>query len=783
MPSKMQEKTVSKQANITPEAARAVAKEAYIYGFPLVDNYRIQHAYFVDKNNPEYKASWNVLYNNARVYTPDDHAIQSPNSDTPYSYVGADLRTEPLVLTVPAVDKNRYYSLQFIDMYTFNFAYVGSRATGSEPGHFLLAGPYWTGEKPYGVTQVIRCETDLAFVLYRTQMFDTADIENVKKVQSGFKVQTLSSFMGNDAPPAAPRVEFIKPLTAEEQRTSPEFFDVLNFILQFCPTHPTEYSLMEKFAKLDIGAGRKFDISSFSTDIQKAIKEGIADAWKSYQELRNMVAVGKVYSGDVFGTREHLANNYNYRFNAAGEGIYGNSIEEAFYPPYFVDATGEPMDGSNQYFLRFEPGKLPPVNAFWSLTLYELPAKLLHANNLNRYLINSSMLPKLKKDPDGGITLYIQSDSPGKDKESNWLPAPNGPFFCALRLYWPKKEATDGTWKIPLLERKGASPASNTSSTPQQVTYENFPRAESDMYFRTIATRENAFGKFNHHREMFSIDEQNVIRGNRDTLYSSSVFDLDAGPVTIILPDAGSRFMSLMFVNEDHYVVDVRYGNGSYTFTREQAGTRYGMIGMRILADPGDAADLKQVHALQDAIKAEQPGGPGTLELPAWDESSQKKVRGALIQLGTTMPDFKNAFGAKGKVDPVKHLIASATGWGGNPDKDAVYMNVVPAKNDGTTIYKLTVKDVPVDAFWSVSLYNANGYYEKNDQDAYTLNSITAKKEKDGSVIIQFGGCDRKSANCLPIMPGWNYTVRLYRPRKEILDGTWKFPEPQTVEQ
>ena len=205
--------------NLMPEEAREIAKEAPIYGFPMVDSYRIQYSYFVDKGGPEFKAPWNTLFNNARVYTPDDKAIQTPNSDTPYSYVGADLRAEPLVLTVPQVEEGRYYSLQFIDMYTFNFAYVGSRATGNEAGNFLLAGPNWKGETPPSIKAVIRSETDFVFVLYRTQLYNPDDIENVKKVQAGYTVQPLSAFLGEPAPPPAPKVEFIKPLTPDEERT------------------------------------------------------------------------------------------------------------------------------------------------------------------------------------------------------------------------------------------------------------------------------------------------------------------------------------------------------------------------------------------------------------------------------------------------------------------------------------------------------------------------------------------------------------------------------------
>ena len=313
------------------------------------------------------------------------------------------------------------------------------------------------------------------------------------------------------------------------------------------------------------------------------------------------------------------------------------------------------------------------------------------------------------------------------------------------------------------------------------VTADNFPRAESDLYFGNALKGAGGVGKMHHHREPMQIDKQTVIRANRDTLYSSAVFDLDAGPVTIILPDAGKRFRSMEGINEDHYVVgSVEYRPGSYTFDRKKVGTRYVLIGLRTLVDPADPKDIAQVHALQDAIKVSQKD-PGKWEIPNWDPASQKKVRDALLVLGSTIPDFKGAFGSKGQVDPIRHLIGTAVGWGGNPDKEAIYLNITPAKNDGKTVYRLDVKDVPVDGFWSISLYNAEGYFQKNDANAYSLNNLTGKKNADGSITVQFGGCDGKVANCLPIMAGWNYTVRLYRPRAEILNGKWKFPEPKPV--
>lgn len=440
--------------SVTPDEARTIAQEATIYGFPPVDSYRIQYSYFVDQGGAEFKAPWNTIFNNARVYTPDDKAIQTPNSDTPYSYVGADLRAEPIVLTVPSIEKSRYYSLQFVDMYTFNFAYVGSRATGDGAGSFLLAGPKWKGDKPKGIKSVIRSETEFAFVLYRTQLFNPGDIDNVKKIQAGYKVQALSEFLGKPAPAAPPAVDFIKPITADQERTSLQFFNVLNFILQFCPTNPSEKALMARFAKIGVGAGKSFDAASLSPEMRKALEDGMADAWKAFNEHKaTQIDTGKVSSADSFGTRAFLKNNYLERMSGAVLGIYGNSKQEAIYPAYFTDASHQKLDGTNRYTLRFAPGRLPPVNAFWSFTLYELPTSLLYANPLNRYLVNSPMLPDLKRDPDGGITLYVQHDSPGADKEPNWLPAPRGPFFAAMRLYWPKPDALDGKWKSPPLAR------------------------------------------------------------------------------------------------------------------------------------------------------------------------------------------------------------------------------------------------------------------------------------------------------------------------------------------
>jgi hypothetical protein len=444
--------TAHAQTPVTREEARAIAKEAYIYGNPMADSYRILYGSFVDRKNPEYKGPWNEIHNIARVYTYRDRTVQTPNSDTPYSWLGLDLRAEPYVLTVPPIEKKRYFSIQLIDLYTHNFGYIGSRTTGNEGGHFLIAGPNWKGREPRGITKVIRSETELVVAIYGTQLFNPADIENVKAVQARYQVQPLSAFLGRPAPKAAPPVDYPQPLTREEIRKSPKVFQQLNFVLQFCPTHPSEQALMARFARIDVGAGKTFEMSRFSPEIRTAIGRGIADAWADFAKLRRRAAIGELGSANVFGTREHLKNNYLYRMAGAEMGIWGNSAEEVIYPSYQVDADGQKLYGSQRYTLRFAPGELPPVHSFWSVTMYTLPESLLVPNPINRYLVNSTMLPEFVRDADGGITLHLQRDSPGEARIANWLPAPRGQFMIVLRLYWPKPEALDGTWKLPPLK-------------------------------------------------------------------------------------------------------------------------------------------------------------------------------------------------------------------------------------------------------------------------------------------------------------------------------------------
>jgi hypothetical protein len=328
---------------------------------------------------------------------------------------------------------------------------------------------------------------------------------------------------------------------------------------------------------------------------------------------------------------------------------------------------------------------------------------------------------------------------------------------------------------VATLVAGSAALVANIGVARERVTPDNFNRAESDFNFKKKVD-DGMFGKFGHVREPAPIEKQLVIRINRDTLFSWGVFDL-AEPVTIVKPDTGKRFQSMLVVNEDHYVKLIAYVPGEYVLTRKKMGTRYVQVAFRTFVDPNDPEDVKAARAIQDKIVVKQ-AAPGRYEIPDWDEVLQKKVRDGLLLMGSTLPDSKRMFGDVHQVDPIRHMIGTAAGFGGNPESDAVYVNMFPEKNDGATPYVLKVRDVPVDGFWSVSVYSAEGFFQKNDANAYSFNNITAKKDSDGGVTIHFGG-DPKLSNYLPIMKGWNYTARLYRPRKEILSGSWKFPNAQ----
>ena len=311
----------------------------------------------------------------------------------------------------------------------------------------------------------------------------------------------------------------------------------------------------------------------------------------------------------------------------------------------------------------------------------------------------------------------------------------------------------------------------------EKVTVDNFVRAETDMTFKRYESA-GGFGKMFHIRQPTPLDKQDVIRMNQDTLYSVGIFDLKT-PVTITKPKT-DRWQSMMIVNQDHSIPPAIYKAGSYTLTQEDIGTRYVAVVFRTLVNASDAKDIKLANAVQDQIIVKQ-AKTGSLEVPDWDEESLSKVRDAINVLAATLSDTSGMLGDKKELNPIHHLLGTAMGWGGNPKKDAIYVNVVPEKNDGKTNYALTVKDVPVDGFTSITVYNSKGFMEKNDLGINSLNNLTATPDEGGGATIHFGGCSDGRKNCIPITDGWNYIVRLYQPRKEILDGSWKFPDPKPV--
>ena len=433
-------------------------QQAYVYAFPMIAAYKAMYQFSVDKTNSQYKGPFNVVHSSAEVYTPKDTAIVTPNSDTPYSMLEADLRAEPIVFCVPDVPKNRYYSVQLTDMYTFNYGYVGSRSTGNDAGCYMVAGPGWKGETPKGIRGVFQSETQFSLLIYRTQLFNPADIDNVRKIQAGYTAQPLSAYLHQPAPPPPPSVDFPK-FTEDAFKT--DFPKYLNFLLQFCPEVPAEATVRLLFAPIGIGPGKPFDLASLSDTQKVEMDKAVKDGYDAIQQRRENI--GRNVNGwrvaAPFGDRDFYRGDFRLRAAAAMAGIFGNNSDEAMYPTTSSDAIGIPLDGSKRnYTLTFGANKFPPVNAFWSVTMYDGKTQLLIDNPLNRYLINSQMLPGLKKNPDGSLTIYIQKDPPSGDKKANWLPAPNGPIYLVMRLYWPRKPPAPsilpvgtGTWEPPAL--------------------------------------------------------------------------------------------------------------------------------------------------------------------------------------------------------------------------------------------------------------------------------------------------------------------------------------------
>lgn len=434
---------------------RKIAEEGFIYGLPIVMNYAVMYAYAVERNSGQFKAPFNQIKNEPRVFTYEDTAVVTPNSDTPYSFAWLDLRAEPIVLSVPTVERSRYYSVMLEDGNTFVYGYIGSRATGTEAGDYLVVGPGWRGTTPPGILKVFHSTTEFSLAGYRTQLFDPDDIENVKKIQAGYRVRPLSEFLGEPAPPAAPDIEFP---TVDHELVKKNFFEYLDWSLRFAPAGPEEKEIRAKLARIGVGPGKSFDFAELSPEHKAEVALGMEAGEKKIEDY--LATQQKVVNGwkmsNLFGDRVFFAGNWLKRAAGAKGGIYGNEAAEATYPFTKTLEDGTPLDGSKHaYTLTFPDGGYPPVNAFWSVTIYDAKTQLLIKNPIDRYLVNSPMVPHMKKGTDGSLTLYIQKDSPGPEKESNWLPAPDGPIYLVMRLYWPKVEAPsvlppgEGSWKPP----------------------------------------------------------------------------------------------------------------------------------------------------------------------------------------------------------------------------------------------------------------------------------------------------------------------------------------------
>ena len=594
--------------------AQAIAEEAYLYGFPMIVNYKVMYEYAIDRSSGQFKAPFNTISNEARVFTPKDTTIVTPNSDTPYSVANLDLRVEPVVLCMPEIEKARYYDVQLVDMYTDNYGYMGSRTTGNGAGCYMVAGPGWQGDQPPGVAKIFRSETQFSLVIYRTQLFNPADMDNVKRIQAGYKVETLSTFLDRPAPPPAPEIVWPK---FDQDAFTTRFGEYLSFLLQFCPptgTAAVEKPLREKLAAIGIGAGAPAGSRELSPEMKAALTDAVKAAFAKIQETANSVGtiVNGWHVGPAAGSRDFYQGNWALRAAAAKLGIYGNDADEAVYPFARNDVNGLALDGRlHAYAVTFAPGELPPVNAFWSITMYDGRTQLLVNNPINRYLINSPMLPGLRKNPDRSLTIFIQKDSPGRDKESNWLPAPDGPMFIVMRLYWPKTEPPsvlppgEGTWKPPAIVDVANLRALDAPRFGDK-SLENFIRTDDRYGGDGLFHGPRGWGYWNHLEYPRPIQNPNLWPDTQSTYFVGQL-ELPAG-ATLTLHGAYPHARYFEFAV---------YKNERDTFVAVDA-----LHGQQIIPDKGSAnpflvgADrlVKQRDFTLSVVSAEAPADPAARE-------------------------------------------------------------------------------------------------------------------------------------------------------------------------
>ncbi|MRX70396.1 Uncharacterized conserved protein [Flavobacterium resistens] len=433
-------------SSASSDSITAIAKEAWIYGYPIFYNYKAIYASALNKEDRAY-VGFNKFKSFATSATPADTLVITINNDTPYSMAALDVSNEPVVLEVPKIENDRYYVMQLVDLYTFNYEYIGTRVTGNNPGKYLLAGPDWKGETPKGIDKVLHSETNLIFIVGRTQLHDPSDVSNLKRIQGQYQLIPLHEYTKQPAPQLK-KYNLPLPSWKESDYGSLEFINVLNSLLQYASEDSSEKELRARFTKIGIVPGTSFDSSKYSPETIKAIEKGIAEG---KQELEITLNNLKEF-GNLFGTRAELKNNYLNRAVAAAAGIYGNTKEEAVYTGASNDKTNQPLSGDKNYILKFSKKELPEAKYFWSITMYNLPKRFLVPNPIKRYSIGNKT-KGLKYESNGDLIIYLQSTSPGKDKESNWLPTPkNEKFMFVTRIYGPQPDVINNVWKMPLPE-------------------------------------------------------------------------------------------------------------------------------------------------------------------------------------------------------------------------------------------------------------------------------------------------------------------------------------------
>ena len=453
------------QAGSIPAVNEAeIARDAYVYGFPMIMNLKTIYDYAVNRDSPDYKGPWNEVACEARLFTPADTAVVTPNSDTPYCMFWMDLRREPMVLAVPEMEPDRYYSVQLIDFYTHNYAYIGTRPYGNAAGNYLLAGPGWEGTAPDGIDDVLRSETELVFAVVRIQLNSAGDLDRVRELQEGLVLRSLSEVTGNAPPPPLPALEFPEWVAGAERDL--RAFEYLDVALDLVPPHSDEAALRQRFKLIGIGDDTAFNIETLDDESAAALAAGMEQALETIQAFIAANSGDPLMSARIFGTREALMESaasmglpdiYLPRAVAAMTGLYGNTGAEALYPAYFTDSDGEPLDAAqHNYRMRIPPGEMPPAKAFWSLSMYNGKTQLFIDNPLDRYLLNSAMESGFVQEPDGSVVLYLQSEAPPEALMPNWLPAPDGPFYAVMRLYLPTDEVLQGDWTPPFISKEAA---------------------------------------------------------------------------------------------------------------------------------------------------------------------------------------------------------------------------------------------------------------------------------------------------------------------------------------